>query len=336
MPLAQSLRSLIPLVIGLAVGGVGAILFQESMPGAEGSPKERANKLEMELKQAQNRIAALEANDAPVRNRRGLIERATGGSGAGSRARTLADGARAIAEDIRAGRPVSPEDIFRASQPLVRDLAPLFDRLRVKEQKQVIDRMTGELARKYNLTPQNQAALKEWFEAKSSEEAKRWTEMLGREGTRFEDVVRATRDVRLDEGLDTFMQGVLPPDKLVTFKNERLAERAQRVQQEADLKVQRLDSIVKLDDAQRDQVFGVMARGSRDYDPSMALDGIRGEIGATPGGDRQAAMLSVLRPDQRAAYEAERQRRRDEASKEMESIGLSLPPNWEMLDSTDF
>ncbi len=335
MPLAQAVRSLIPLVVGLVVGGVGAVLFQESMPGAEGSPQERASKLEADLKQAQNRITALEAGDAPVRNKRGLIERATGGGGAG-RARTLADGARAIAEDIRAGKPVSPEDIFRASQPLARDLAPLFDRIRVKQQKEVIDSMTGELARKYNLTPQNQEALKKWFEAKSNEEAKRWTEMLGREGTRLEDVVRATHDVRPDEGLDTFMQGVLPPEKLAAFKTERLAERAQRVQQQADMKVQRLNSIVALDDAQRDQVFGIMARSSRDYDPSMALDGIRGEIGATPGGDRQAAMLSVLRPDQRAAYEAERQRRRDEASKDMESVGLSLPPNWEMLDDRDF
>ncbi len=60
MSLAQSIRPLIPLVIGLAVGGVGATLFLQSMPGAEGSPEERANKLEVELKRAQNRIAALE------------------------------------------------------------------------------------------------------------------------------------------------------------------------------------------------------------------------------------------------------------------------------------
>jgi hypothetical protein len=33
---------------------------------------------------------------------------------------------RNIGDDIRAGRPVTPEDIFRASQPLMRDLAPLF------------------------------------------------------------------------------------------------------------------------------------------------------------------------------------------------------------------
>ncbi len=333
MPLAQSVRSVIPLVVGLVVGGVGAVLFQESMPGAEGSPQERASKLEADLKQAQNRITALEAGDAPVRNKRGLLERATGGSGRG---RTLADGARAIAEDIRAGRPVSPEDLFRATQPLARDLSPLFDRIRVKSQKQMIDTLTGEFARKYNLTPQNQAALKVWFEQKSNEEAKRWTELVGQEGTRLEDVIRATVHVRPDEGIETFMQGVLPTDKFAAFKSERLADRAQSVQHEADRKVQRLTSIVPLDDAQRDQVFGIMARGSRDYDPSMVLDGIHGEIGATPSGDRQAAMLSVLRPDQRAVYEAERQRRRDEASKEMESVGLALPPNWEMLDDIDF
>ena len=54
----------------------------------------------------------------------------------------------------------------------------------------------------------------------------------------------------------------------------------------------------------------------------------------TPGGDRQSAMLSVLRPDQRAAYEAERKRRREEAAKELAAIGLTLPGDWEMLDDT--
>ena len=102
------------------------------------------------------------------------------------------------------------------------------------------------------------------------------------------------------------------------------------------MKVQRLDAVVGLDDAQRDQVFGIMARGSRDYDPAMALDGIRGEIGPTPSGDRQAAMLAVLRADQRAAYEAEQERRRAEAAKDMEAMGLTLPRDWEMFDENGF
>src|SRR4030095_9470634 len=139
MAFPRSIRALVPLVIGLVVGGVGAILFRESMPGGEGSPEERANKLELELKEENHRIAALEATNSQPKGPLGRI------AGSKDRRRTLADGARQIAEDIREGRPVSPDDIFRASQPLMRDLAPLFDRIRVKAQQQEIERMAGEL-----------------------------------------------------------------------------------------------------------------------------------------------------------------------------------------------
>ena len=47
-------------------------------------------------------------------------------------------------------------------------------------------------------------------------------------------------------------------------------------------------------------------------------------------------MLAVLRPDQRAAYEAERQRRRDEAAKDLQSVGLTLPENWNLLEQDGF
>jgi hypothetical protein len=317
MSLAQSLRALIPLVVGLAVGGAGASLFVQSLPGAAGSPEARANKLEVELKRANNRVAALEAGAPQGRQRPG---------------RTLADGARNIAEDIRDGRPVSPDDIFRASQPLLRDLAPLFDRMRVKQQRQMIDSMTGELARKYDLTPQQQDALRQWFERKSNDEAKRFSDLVGQNGTRLQDLMQASRDVRPDEGLDSFMAGVLSGDKLTNYKAARMSERAERVQQDADMRVARLDSIVKLDDTQREQIFGVMARTSRDYDPVMKLEGVTGEIGATPAGSRQEAMLGVLRPEQRDAYQAEQQRRRDEAAKDLEVIGLTLPADWDMFN----
>jgi hypothetical protein len=318
MPDASILRSAMPLVVGLVVGGAGATLFRQSLPGAEGSAEERAVKLEVEIKQARNRIAALEAGDPRARrNRPG---------------RTFADGARGLAEDLREGRPVSPDDIFRASQPLLRDLAPLFDRMRLREQRRVIDRMTGELARKYDLTEAQQASLRQWFEAKSEENAKQWNELVARDGTRLEDLMRAARDTRPDDGLDGVMARTLSGDKLASFQSDRAIERAQRVQQEADARTQRLDDIVKLDAAQRDQVFGIMARGARDYDPSMKLEGVMGDIPGGAGG--REAMLAVLRPDQRAAYEAERQRRRDDAAKDMEAIGLTLPADWDLLDDS--
>ena len=317
MSLAQTLRPLIPLVIGLAVGGVGATLFVQSLPGPEGSPEERANRLEVELKRAQNRIVALEGTDPRTHRRLG---------------RTFTDGARTIADDIREGRPVSADDIFRASQPLLRDLAPLFERMRLKQQQQMVDSMSGGLARKYDLTPQQQEALKQWFAQKADENAKHWQELIAQDGTRIEDLMRASRDVRPDDGLDAFMEKTLSGDNLTEFKAERMQQRAARVQQDADMRVQQLDTIVQLDEAQRDQVFGIMARGSRDYDPAMKLEGMGGDIGATPAGNRQDAMLAVLRPEQRTLYQAEQQRRRDEAAKNMESLGLTLPPDWDMFN----
>jgi len=322
MSLARSIRSFLPLVIGLAVGSLGATLFLQSMPAPEGSPEERANKLEAELTHARNRLATLEAGDVRAARRR--------------LGRTFVDGARTIADDIRDGKPVTPDDIFRAAQPLLRDLAPLFDRMRVKQQKEMIERMTGELSRKYNLTPERQESLRQWFGQKAEENAKKWSDLIARDGTRIQDVMRATKDLRPDDGLDAFMANTLGGDKLAAFQSDRMAERAQRVQQDADTKVARLDSIVQLDDSQRDRMFGLMARSSRDYDPAMKLEGVTGEIGASTTGDRQQALLAILRPDQQAVYQAEQQRRRDEAAKNMEGMGLTLPPTWDPLDDNEF
>jgi len=320
MSFATTLRSAIPLALGLAIGGVGATLFLQSMPGEEGSPEERANKLEVELKKARNEIASLEAS-LPGGARRG--------------GRTFRDGARGIAEDIKAGRPVTPEDIFRASQPLMRDFSPLIDRMRVRQEQRRADSISGELARKYDLNPAQQESLKKWFEKKAEDDAKRFSDLVGSDSTRLQDLMRAGQDMRPDDGLDSFMESTLSGEKLADFKADRLTERAERVQQEADMKVQRLDGIVGLDPAQRDQVFGIMARGSRDYDPSMELEGAAGDIGNTPGGNSNDAMLSVLRPEQREAYQAERDRRREETRKDLESMGLSMPPEWDDLRDFD-
>jgi len=325
---AQAIRSALPLVAGLIVGGVGATLFMESMPGAEGSPKERADKLEHELKQAQTRLATLEADDGKSKNSRGLFDRK-------SKA-TASDGLRSIAERIRAGQPVSPEDIFRATKPWMREVSPVFNLMRVRGQRKMFESMSGEIARKYDLTPQQQAALKVWFTNKAQEQAKQWDDIINSDSTRLIDFMRITQDQRPDKGIESFMETVLTGEKLAAYKTERLNDQARRVQQQADAKVERLNSIVPLSDAQRDQVFGIMARNSPDYDPAMVLEGTVGQINAVPSGDRQPAVLAVLTPDQRVAYEAERRRRSEEASKEMAEVGLVFPPEWDMLDEMDF
>jgi Spy/CpxP family protein refolding chaperone len=317
VPFPASIRQSIPLVVGLLIGGAGALMFQQSMPGAEGSPEQRAAKLEVDLKKAENRIAMLEAADPRSRNKPG---------------RTFADGARNIAEDLKEGRPVTPDDVVRVFQPILRDLSPLLDRIRIRDQRREVERMTGEMARKYDLTPSQQAALGKWFDAKAEENAKRWNDLVMQDGVTIEQMADGMRSIRPDEGLDPFMEQQLSGEKLANFKTTRMAERAERVQNEADSRTQRLDDIVSLDDAQRDQVFGIMARDSQDYDPAMKLEGAAGEIAAVASGNHRDAMLSILRPEQREAYQAEQERRREEAAKDLEAIGLSLPADWDPLD----
>ncbi|RYD23441.1 MAG: hypothetical protein EOP88_04170 [Verrucomicrobiaceae bacterium] len=315
-----SLRSVIPLVAGLAIGATGAVLFIQSMPPPEGSAEERIGKLEAQLKTANNRVTTLEAADPTGRNRPG---------------RTVKDNLRSIADDFRHGRPVTPDDVFRATQPLLRDLSPLFDRMRTKELQQRSDTMAGELARKYSLSGAQQESLKKWLDLRAEEEAKRYTAAISQEGVRMEDLQEAMRDIRLDDGLETFMQGTLSGEKLATFQAERMKEKVNRVQDEADMKVERLDRIVTLDDEQRGQVFGMLARGARDFDPAMQLEGT-GTGTALTGKSKQDAILSVLRPDQKAAYEAERDKHRAETEKELGSMGLSLPADWNERDFLGF
>lgn len=315
------MRPYLSLAVGLIIGIAGAILFIQSMPPKEGSAEERADKLESDLKQANHRLAAMEAAN-PSARRPG---------------RTLADGARNLAENLREGKPVSPDDIFRATQPLIRDLAPLFDRMRVRELQRQTDAKAGELARKYALNPTQQKALAEWLNQNAEDEAKRFTDLISQEGTKLEDLAKASKDVRVDDGLEKFMERTLSGDRLLAFKTDSMTEKVSRVQQEADMKVTRLDAIVSLDDAQRGEVFGVMARGARDFDPAMQFEGLGTDRGAlATGQSKQDAVLAVLRPDQRQIYQDEQEKRRTAARQEMESLGLTPPADWNPSELLDF
>lgn len=304
MASSNSIRPILYLAVGLLIGGAGAVLFRDSLPGEKGSPEERIAKLEVELRRAQNRVLSLE-----------------GGRRSG---RTVQDGLRELKESYEMGRLISPDDLLRTFQPFVRDLSPIFDRLRVREAKRESDRIIGEMTRRYDLTPAQQEALAKWFKQKAEDDAKRFSDLAGQPGTTLEDLMRETRDDRWDKGLDAYMEGVLSGDKLANFKQERLLEKTDRVQGDADMRLTRVDSIVGLDDGQREEVFNIMARGSPDYDPGMQL--------GRPVENRNQEMLTVLRPEQRQAWEAERERRRNEAQAEMAEIGMTIPAGWDPLE----
>ena len=312
----QSLRSIVPLVIGLAVGGLGVGLFQHSRPGEAGSPEKQIQHLESELQQARTRIAALEE---------------TRPRAARSPAQTAYDRGRAIAQRLRDGIPVSSDDLFRAAQPLLRDMSPLLERIVGQKFKRQSNSLMGELARKYDLNPNQQDTLQKWFSEKSRAEQKKWNDLISSDNTTYLQLVKSMRNDRTDEGLDAVMEGLLQGPQLEAFKAERLEERAQRVQFYADMQVQRINEIVRLDPAQTDRLFGIMAQSSPDYDSSIRLEGVTGEIAPANLHPRDA-LKSVLRPDQLAKYEDDRDRRLLEVSREMNELGVQLPADWDEFE----
>lgn len=317
------MRHWIALIVGLGVGAVGAVLFMQSQPPDEGSARAAADAALADLQRAERRIAALEAENG----RRGSRE--------GS---TFSDRARAIAQDYRDGKPVDLDDIFRTMQPVMRDLAPVFDRMRVRDQKRHFDRLAGELTRRYDLNAGQQQALQDWFARKAEENAARFGALVRSDDTRFEDMIRASRDEYADEGLDELMANLLDGETSERFREDRMMERVERVQAEADRNVHRLDAVVSLDEEQKDRVFALMARGARDFDPAMRFDGLdEADAGPlAPGGSREEALLEVLTPDQQLMLDEHRQRRREEAERELAEIGLSLPEDWDLFDQDDF
>jgi len=303
-------------MIGLAVGGLGVGLFQHSRPGEAGSLEKQIQHLESELQQARTRIAALEE---------------TRPRAARSPAQTAYDRGRAIAQRLRDGIPVSSDDLFRAAQPLLRDMSPLFERIAEQKFKQQADSLIGELARKYDLNPNQQDTLQKWFSEKSRADRKKWNDLISSDDTTYLQLVKSMRNDRTDEGMDPVMEGLLKGPQLEAFKAERLEERAQRVQQFADMQVQRINNIVRLDPAQTDRLFGIMAQSSPDYDASIRLEGATGEIAPANMHPRDA-LKSVLRPDQLAIYEEDRQRRSAEVLREMNELGVQLPADWDELE----
>ena len=316
------MRQVLFIAIGLVVGIAGTVLFLDSAPPEPDSMEERAMKAEMELTRARKEIAGYEA--------------VMGKRPTGFLRDTFSDRTRQIAEDIKAGKPVTVDDVFDATKPMMRTLAPLFERIRLRDQKEFFDTMAGEYSRLYELDANQQEALAEFLALKAEENAAEYFEVMTSDSSRFIDFVRAGENFERDDDIDAFMERTLEGEKLEEFKTNRLEEKLGRVQNEADRNVQRLDSIVGLDENQKDQMFVFMARSSRDFDPTMQFEGLAGDSSRLePGQDRNEAIRSILRPDQMAAYEEHRRARREEAEEDLRDIGLTLPDDWDVFDEWD-
>jgi hypothetical protein len=312
------MRAPLFLLLGLLIGGVGATLFLRSQPPPAGTEAEKIAELERTVARDRLRLAALEATEA---NAAARLEK------------LAASGRRSIFQDLKDGRPVDMNDLFTAAKPFLHEISPLTERLRQRDQKRRNENTVADLTKRYGLNDGQQAALKKWLDDEAAAQLGQVREVTGRADSTLEDYVKATRDLQPLEGVDGFMEQTLQGDALSQYKTERLAERVNRVQYEAEQRVEQLNGIVALDEGQQDQVFSLMARGSRDFDPSMQFEGLGDDRAAlAPGQSRDDAILAVVRPDPRERYEAHRAERRRVAEEEMTEVGLKLPADWDIFE----
>lgn len=250
---------------------------------------------------------------------------------------TVEDRSRAAAAqifaDLKAGRPVDMDRVFAHFRPVLRDLSPLFDNMRRRDERREHARIATHMGEAYQLSPAKQEALKEWLAERSIQDAETFRQIVYSNNSTFADFVNASKYRKPEAGLDEFMERTLTGPTRDKFINDRLREKATRIESMANSRVDRLNDVVQLTPAQEDQVFAIMARSSPEYDARMKMDGLGTDVRKVPTGrDRETAIRGLLNQDQLARYNTWRQRRLDEANKEAAEIGLRLPSNWDLYE----
>jgi hypothetical protein len=262
------MRAPVFLVVGLVTGITGAILFQQSFPPPPGSVEEKVDGLERELERTQVLLAAAEAR-APRPE--------------ASTQQKFSRGVRSILEEWKAGREVDLEEFYMAMRPAMRDLSPLFERMKQRELRKQHEFILQELTRKYGLTPAQQAAVQAWQKKKIEADLAAYRALNASDKASFKDMIKGSTGLRPTDGMDEVMARTLTDPARSTYQKERMTERLQQVQAEADRRVTRLHAMVDLDEAQQDQVFSLMARSSRDFDPTMQFEGLSADTAASGG-----------------------------------------------------
>lgn len=313
----SSLKKYLGVLFGVIVGLVGGTLFRSTLPPEPGTAEEQLEIRNHELKSARSRLVVLEA------------ERRRGDEAA-------SQAARDIASDIRAGREVDLDDLFSITKPWLADISPLLERIRVKAETQRAEEIAGEMSRKYDLNKEQQGRLKEWLRVQGEMNAERFRMVLEDEDSNLEQFIRASDENADFEDLDSFMERELKGENLAEYRRERLFERSESVTDEANRKLHRLHEVVELDASQQDAAFLLFARGSGDYEPGMAVDGMTGQQGKLAVEERNREVLSLLRPEQRNEFEAYQSEQREEANRGLQEMGLRLPSDWDLFEDDLF
>ena len=118
-----------------------------------------------------------------------------------------AEGARDILEDIREGRGADLDDIFAVTKPWLNDLSPVINLMRSKEEREQFARLAGDYTRKYDLNESQQKQLRQWLDARATENAERFVNVVANDSSTFYDLMLAGKEADLGEWRRTAATG---------------------------------------------------------------------------------------------------------------------------------
>ena len=173
-----------------------------------------------------------------------------------------------------------------------------------------IQRGIAEYTEKLDLSDDQVARLKERFTEYMNKEMEAFEAEIGNENMNFQEIMQKRGEMRgaQEEAMLEIVKEELTEEQFADFEREQLVEKTQRVQQDSDRELRRLDNDLNLTESQEDAVFGILVQTNSEYDDSMEIEGA-GE-GVAIGADvaKEDAIRSVLDAEQTEKYNANLER----------------------------
>ena len=295
-------RILLPLLTGALLGAVG-VLFWHQAAAAE---TEAALKSESDAK-----IAQMQRELTSARNEATTWQQRFAAAGVDD---------TPVKENV-----LDIQRILNDARPLMKTLTLMFGERRKEMTDRMIRGMASKLAEQMGLTEEQTEAMIAHFTALDAANFEKVKAMFDRKLT-IMDVFTVMNDMNPQKSMDAYVQQAMTPEQKASWENRKLETKAQQLERTANWKLDRMSSSLKLDEAQKDQVFSILVKSNPDYDPSLGVEGV---TGTTPeAADANAAPLKeedaiarVLRPEQMEDWAAYQEKQNAEKSRLTDAFG---------------
>jgi hypothetical protein len=300
----KSARLIIGLLAVSAIGYGAFTYFQNTPPSAPTAPP--APPAAAARNAESERIARLEKEIADLKSR------------------PVAAAPPATEEKPADGQPADLKKILKDATPLIQSLSSAFEPQRKEMVARFIDDQVKRATELAGLSPDQAAALKAHLETLDKENQDKMKGMMSKE-MNMEELMAMGRNGGANnpqKAIDDWAAASLTGEQAQTYKTKRLTEKTEQITKSANSKVESLGKDLGLDETQKDKVFNILVQTDRNYDPSMALEGVNATAGVSEGQSRDEAIASVLTPEQKSKYDAKQAAGNDRRERFRQMLGV--------------